>query len=52
LQARKSSDHVLSQVDGRVDQRDTLLTDRERAEGMMLVCISRAAKGQQLTLDL
>jgi ferredoxin-NADP reductase len=39
-------------LDGRADHRDTLLTDPERAEGMMLVCISRAAKGQQLTLDL
>jgi ferredoxin len=39
-------------IDGCVDHRDTLLTDPERAEGMMLVCISRAAKGQQLTLDL
>ena len=38
-------------LDGRVDHRDTLLTDPERAEGMMLVCISRA-KGHQLTLDL
>ena len=27
-------------------------TDPERADGMMLICISRAAKGQQLTLDL
>jgi len=39
-------------LDGGVEHRDTLLTDPERAEGMMLVCISRAAKGQQLTLDL
>jgi ferredoxin-NADP reductase len=39
-------------LDGRVDHRDTLLTDPERAEGIMLVCISRAAKGHQLTLDL
>ena len=39
-------------LDGRVDHRDTLLTDPERADGMMLVCISRAAKGRQLTLDL
>ena len=31
-------------LDGRVDHRDTLLTDPERAEGMMLVCISRAQK--------
>jgi ferredoxin-NADP reductase len=39
-------------LDGCVDHRDTLLTDPERAEGMMLVCISRAGKGQRLTLDL
>ncbi|MBV8863161.1 MAG: oxidoreductase [Mycobacterium sp.] len=39
-------------LDGCVDHRDTLLTAPERAEGTMLVCISRAAKGQQLTLDL
>ena len=39
-------------LDGCVDHRDTLLTGRERADGLMLVCISRAAKGQQLTLDL
>ena len=39
-------------VAGAVDHRDTLLTDPERAEGMMLVCISRAANGEHLTLDL
>jgi ferredoxin-NADP reductase len=39
-------------LDGRVDHRDTLLTDPERANGMMLVCISRAARGERLTLDL
>jgi ferredoxin-NADP reductase len=39
-------------LDGCVDHRDTLLTDPERADGMMLVCISRAAKGQRLILDL
>jgi ferredoxin-NADP reductase len=39
-------------LDGRVDHRDTLLTEPERADGMMLVCISRAAQGQRLTLDL
>jgi len=32
--------------------RDTLLTEPERANGMMLICISRAARGQRLTLDL
>lgn len=38
-------------VDGPVDHRDTLLTDTERAEGLMLICISRA-EGSHLTLDL
>jgi ferredoxin-NADP reductase len=37
---------------GAVDHRDTLLTDPERAGGMMLVCISRAADGERLLLDL
>jgi ferredoxin-NADP reductase len=39
-------------VAGVVDHRDTLLTEPERADGMMLVCISRAANGEHLTLDL
>jgi ferredoxin-NADP reductase len=39
-------------LDGTVDHRDTLLTDPERDSGMMLVCISRAADGSHLTLDL
>ena len=38
-------------VAGEVDHRDTLLTQPERAGGMMLVCISRAG-GERLTLDL
>jgi hypothetical protein len=29
-----------------------LHTDPERARGMMLICISRAADGSHLTLDL
>ena len=37
---------------GSVDHRDTLLTDPERAAGMMLTCVSRAAEGSGLTLDL
>lgn len=37
---------------GRVDHRDTLLTKPERDNQMMLVCISRAAAGEHLTLDL
>ena len=39
-------------VAGGVDHRDTLLTEPERAGGMMLVCISRAADGEHLVLDL
>jgi ferredoxin-NADP reductase len=39
-------------LDGSVDHRDALLTEPERADRMMLICISRAAKGQRLTLDL
>jgi ferredoxin-NADP reductase len=37
---------------GAVDHRDTLLTDPERDDGTMLICISRAADGSHLTLDL
>jgi ferredoxin-NADP reductase len=39
-------------ISGAVDHRDTLLTEPERAGGMMLICISRAANGERLTLDL
>lgn len=39
-------------LSGTVDHRDTLLTDPERRDGQMLVCVSRARKDQQLTLDL
>ncbi|MEO8814676.1 MAG: PDR/VanB family oxidoreductase [Mycobacterium sp.] len=39
-------------LDGDVDHRDTLLTIPERDGGMMLVCVSRAAPGGRLTLDL
>jgi ferredoxin-NADP reductase len=39
-------------LDGTVDHRDSLLTDPERMSGMMLVCVSRAADGSCLTLDL
>jgi ferredoxin len=37
---------------GAVEHRDTLLTDPERAAGMMLTCVSRAADGSGLSLDL
>jgi ferredoxin-NADP reductase len=36
---------------GDVDHRDALLTEPERRDGMMLVCLSRAREGQRLTLD-
>lgn len=39
-------------LDGSVDHRDSLLTDPERENQMMLICVSRAADGSQLTLDL
>jgi ferredoxin len=39
-------------LDGTAEHRDTLLTDPERDNGMMLICISRAAEGSHLTLDL
>lgn len=39
-------------LDGNVEHRDTLLTGPERDCGMMLVCVSRAAAGGRLTLDL
>jgi ferredoxin-NADP reductase len=37
---------------GVVEHRDTLLTEPERAAGIMLTCVSRAASGEHLTLDL
>ncbi len=39
-------------LDGVVDHRDTLLTEPEHENRMMLVCVSRAAEGSHLTLDL
>ena len=39
-------------LDGTVDHRDTLLTGPEHENRMMLICISRAADGSRLTLDL
>jgi ferredoxin len=43
---------VLRVLGGAVDHRDTLLTGPERDSDMMLICISRAADGSHLTLDL
>ncbi|WP_250281726.1 MULTISPECIES: 2Fe-2S iron-sulfur cluster-binding protein [unclassified Frankia] len=37
---------------GAVDHRDHRLTDTERADGAMLVCVSRARAGESLVLDL
>lgn len=37
---------------GSVEHRDTLLTDPERAAGLMLTCVSRAADSSGLTLEL
>lgn len=37
---------------GAAEHRDTLLTEPERAAGMILTCVSRAANGSGLTLDL
>ncbi len=39
-------------LDGDVEHRDTLLTVPERDGGMMLTCVSRAAPGARLLLDL
>lgn len=39
-------------VSGTADHRDRRLTDPERAEGQMLVCVSRAPEGACLELDL
>jgi ferredoxin len=39
-------------LDGTVEHRDTLLTTPEHENQMMLICISRAAEGSRLTLDL
>ena len=39
-------------VNGVVQHRDTLLTIAEKDSGMMLTCVSRAAGGERLTLDL
>ena len=38
-------------VSGQVEHRDRRLSDQERAEGQMLVCVSRAPEGACLELD-
>lgn len=42
----------ISVLNGVVQHRDTLLTTPERDSGVMLICVSRAAAGERLTLDL
>ncbi|HEY1622605.1 MAG TPA: PDR/VanB family oxidoreductase [Streptosporangiaceae bacterium] len=37
---------------GTADHRDRQLTDAERASGDVLICVSRAAEGERLVLDL
>ena len=44
--------HVQHVLRGEVDHRDLRLTDTERADGAMLVCVSRAAEGSRVVLDL
>lgn len=39
-------------IAGTVQHRDSLLTDTERSQGMMLTCVSRSAGGGHLTIDL
>lgn len=39
-------------ISGRVDHRDTLLTEPERRNGDILVCVSRAPEGEHLTLEM
>lgn len=39
-------------LSGAVDHRDTLLSPEQRDLGQMLVCVSRAAAGERLVLDL
>jgi ferredoxin-NADP reductase len=43
---------VLGITEGTVDHRDTLLTDPEHENKMMLTCVSRATERSRLTLDL
>jgi ferredoxin-NADP reductase len=39
-------------LSGRVEHRDRRLTGTQRAEGDMLICVSRASEGERLVLDL
>jgi hypothetical protein len=39
-------------LEGEVEHRDRRLTDAGRADGDMLVCVSRAPEGERLVLDL
>jgi ferredoxin-NADP reductase len=39
-------------MSGQPEHRDSILTDEQRAAGEMLICVSRAAAGSRLVLDL
>jgi ferredoxin-NADP reductase len=39
-------------IAGEPEHRDTVLTEEQRAAGQMLICVSRAAAGSRLVLDL
>ncbi|QLY34545.1 oxidoreductase [Nocardia huaxiensis] len=39
-------------LSGAVDHRDTVLNDAQRAQGDALICVSRAARGERLVLDV
>jgi ferredoxin len=43
---------VVSVLAGEPEHRDTVLTDQQRAAGQMLICVSRAAAGTHLVLDV
>jgi len=43
---------VVRVVDGEPEHRDTILTEAQRADGQVLICVSRAAAGSHLTLDV
>jgi ferredoxin-NADP reductase len=42
---------VLPVLDGQPEHRDSILTDQQRSDGKMLICVSRAAAGARLVLD-
>lgn len=42
---------VTTVLEGTPEHRDTILTDQQRADGQMLICVSRATAGSRLVLD-